>query len=166
VVQSGCGGICAVFSFVLIAVWAATTSSQEIHFSPDEDLVAIDAALIAQAKHSIDFASYALTEGVILRALNAADRRGVTVRIVLDPREHHDFAQFGGLSDSVRFKRFGPMMPQRAYEVDDQLLRTGSANFSSGGVRRQDNDLIVFHDARAAAQFELHFQRMWNAAPR
>ncbi|MBV8106787.1 MAG: hypothetical protein JO223_19590 [Hyphomicrobiales bacterium] len=164
VIQSRCDGLCAVLSVVLLAVWGTSTSSQEIHFSPDEDLVAIDAGLIAQAKRSIDFASYALTEGVILRALNDADRRGVTVRIMLDPREHHDFAQFGDLSDNVRFKRFAPLMPVRAYEVDDQLLRTGSANFSSGGVRRQDNDLIVFHDARAAAQFEAHFQRMWNAA--
>jgi phosphatidylserine/phosphatidylglycerophosphate/cardiolipin synthase-like enzyme len=50
------------------------------------------------------------------------------------------------------------------YEVDGQLLRTGSANFNSSGERRQDNELIVFHDAKAAAQFEAHFERMWDQA--
>jgi phosphatidylserine/phosphatidylglycerophosphate/cardiolipin synthase-like enzyme len=164
VVRSRCGGLCAVLSLVLLAFWGAGASSQEIHFSTEEDLAAIDAGLISQAKHSIDFASYALTEGVILQALNDADRRGVTVRIVLDPRRHHDFGKLGDLSNNVRMKRFGPLMHMKAYEVDGQLLRTGSATFNSGGERRQDNDLIVFHDARAAAQFEAHFQRMWNAA--
>ena len=148
-----------------MAVWGTSTGAQEIYFWPEEDLAAIDAGLIAEAKHSIDFASYALTEGVILQALNDADRRGVTVRIVLDPRKHLDFGKLGDLSNNVRMKRFGPLMHMKAYEVDGQLLRTGSATFNSGGERRQDNDLIVFHDARAAAQFEAHFERrMWNAA--
>jgi len=85
----------AVLSFMVSAVCCLGASAQEIHFSPEEDLAAIDAGLIAQAKHSIDFASYALTEGGILQALSDADRRGVTVRIVLDPRGHHDFAKLG-----------------------------------------------------------------------
>jgi len=146
------------------AVCCLGASAQEIHFSPEEDLAAIDAGLIAQAKHSIDVASYALTEGVILQALNDADRRGVAVRIVLDPRGHHDFARLGDLSDNVRIKRFGPLMHLKAYEVDGELLRTGTANFSLSGERRQDNDLIVIRDAKAAAQFDAHFERMWHAA--
>jgi len=154
----------AVLSFVVSAVCSLGAGAQEIHFSPEEDLAALDAGLIAQAKHSIDFASYALTEGGILQALNDADRRGVTVRIVLDPRGHHDFARLGDLSDNVRIKRFGPLMHLIAYEVDGELLRTGSASFSLSGERRQDNDLIVIRDAKAAAQFEAHFQRMWDAA--
>ena len=40
---------------------------------------------------SIDFASYALTDPIVIGALNAADHRGVVIRIVLDPRERHDF---------------------------------------------------------------------------
>jgi phosphatidylserine/phosphatidylglycerophosphate/cardiolipin synthase-like enzyme len=154
----------AVLSFAMLAVCSLGASAQEIHFSPDEDLGALDAALIGQAKHSIDFASYALTEDVILQALNDADRRGVTVRIVLDPREHHDFAKLVDLSDNVRIKRFGPLMHLKAYEVDGYLLRTGSATFSLSGERRQDNDLIVIRDPKAVARFDAHFERMWNAA--
>jgi phosphatidylserine/phosphatidylglycerophosphate/cardiolipin synthase-like enzyme len=164
VIQSRWGGLCAVLSVVLLAVWGTSTSSQEIHFSPEEDLAAIDAGLVAQAKRSIDFASCALTEGVILQALNDADHRGVAVRILLDPRKHHDFAELGDLSDNVRMKQFGPLMQMKAYEVDGELLRTGSANFSLGRERRQDNALIVFHDSKAAARFEAHFERMWNVA--
>jgi phosphatidylserine/phosphatidylglycerophosphate/cardiolipin synthase-like enzyme len=38
---------------------------------------AIDAALIATAKQSIDLASYALTDPIVLDALNEAGHRGV-----------------------------------------------------------------------------------------
>ena len=36
--------------------------------------------------------------------------------------------------------------------------------FSTSGENAQDNDLIVIHEAAAAAQFEAHFPRMWEAA--
>lgn len=67
-------------------------------------------------------------------------------------------------AEHVRIKRSGPFMHLRPYEVDGELLRTGSANFSEGGEMPEDNDLIVIRDAGAAAKFEAHFERMWEAA--
>ena len=54
-------------------------------------------------------------------------------------------------------------MHLKAYSVDGEVLRTGSANFSTSGERAQDNDLIVIRNARAAAKFDAHFERMWDA---
>ena len=90
---------------------AFPAAAQEVHFSPEERLDAIDAALIGGAQRSIDFASYALTDPIVVDALNAAQGRGVAIRIVLDPRERHDFVKLGDLADSVRLKRGGPFMP-------------------------------------------------------
>jgi phosphatidylserine/phosphatidylglycerophosphate/cardiolipin synthase-like enzyme len=101
-------------------------------------------------------------DGAVLEALAAADRRGVAIQIVLDPRSRHDFVRLGDLSDNVRFKHSSSLMHLKAYAVDGELLRTGSANFS--GERQQDNDLVVIHDAGAVAKFDAHFERMWNAA--
>jgi phosphatidylserine/phosphatidylglycerophosphate/cardiolipin synthase-like enzyme len=138
--------------------------AQEVYYSPEENLAQIDAQLIGFAKTSIDFASYALTDRVIITALTSANHRGVAIRIVLDPRERHDFVALGDLSDNVRIKRGGPFMHLKAYSIDGQVLRTGSANFSTSGERQQDNDLIVIRDAGAAAKFDAHFERMWDAA--
>lgn len=154
---------------IAISVLAAcralsAAAAQEVHYSPEEDLAKIDAVLISQAKSSVDFASYALTDAVILQALNDADHRGVAIRIVLDPRERHDFIKLGDLADNVRIKRSGPLMHLKAYSIDGAILRTGSANFSAGGERRQDNDLIVIRDAGAAAKFDAHFEHMWDTA--
>ena len=104
------------------------------------------------------------TDSAVLDALNAAERRGVVIRIVLDPRERHDFVELGDLADNVRIKRGGPFMHLKAYAIDGEALRTGSANFSTSGENMQDNDLIVIGDAAAAAKFEAHFERMWDAA--
>jgi len=38
------------------------------------------------------------------------------------------------------------------------LLRTGAANFSASGLKRQDNDLIVIQSAEAAAAFKHNFE--------
>ena len=112
---------------VLIGLSAGT--AQEVHFSPEEDLARIDADLMAQAKTSIDFASYALTDRVIVHALGDADHRSVAIRIVLDPRERHDFVALGDLADDVRIKRGGPYMHLKAYSIDGQVLRTGLAKY-------------------------------------
>jgi phosphatidylserine/phosphatidylglycerophosphate/cardiolipin synthase-like enzyme len=37
------------------------------------------------------------------------------------------------------------------------MLRTGAANFSASGLKRQDNDLIVIESAGAAASFKRNF---------
>jgi phosphatidylserine/phosphatidylglycerophosphate/cardiolipin synthase-like enzyme len=110
-------------------VVSSVACAQEIHFSPEERLDAIGAALIGEARGSIDFASYTLTDSIVLSALNAAQHRGVNVRIVLDPRERRDFFKLGNLSDYVRIKRGGPFMHLKAYGIDGQLLRTGSREF-------------------------------------
>jgi len=150
------------FGALLLVCSAAL--AQEIHFSPEERLDTIDCALIATAKQSIDLASYALTDAAVIEALNAAERRGVAIRIVLDPRERHDFVGLGDLADNVRIKRGGPFMHLKAYSIDGETLRTGAANFSTSGENAQDNDLVVIRDKGTAAKFDAHFERMWDAA--
>jgi phosphatidylserine/phosphatidylglycerophosphate/cardiolipin synthase-like enzyme len=47
---------------------------------------------------------------------------------VLDPRSRHDFVRLSDLSDNVRIKPSGYLMHLKAYAIDGELLRTGSAN--------------------------------------
>jgi phosphatidylserine/phosphatidylglycerophosphate/cardiolipin synthase-like enzyme len=48
-------------------------------------------------------------------------------------------------------------MHLKSYQIDGRMLRTGAANFSASGEKRQDNDLIVIESAEAAAAFEHSF---------
>ena len=48
-------------------------------------------------------------------------------------------------------------MHLKTYQIDGKFLRTGAANFSASGLKRQDNDLIVIEGAEAAASFKRNF---------
>src|SRR6202008_4918414 len=121
---------------------------------------------IDTAKHEIDFAAYVLTDWPIMQALERAADRGVKVRIYLDgtqlaerepTRVFRDLAQTPGVE--IRVKRENSaFMHLKSYEIDGHLLRTGSANFSASGEKRQDNDLIIIKDVQAAAKFKHVFE--------
>jgi phosphatidylserine/phosphatidylglycerophosphate/cardiolipin synthase-like enzyme len=62
----------------------------------------------------------------------------------------------------IRIKRdTGAPMHLKSYEIDGRLLRTGAANFSASGLKRQDNDLIVIESAEAAAAFKHAFDAQY-----
>ena len=42
----------------------------------------------------------------------------------------------------------------RPSQIDGRLLRTGAANFSASGLKRENNDFIVIESAEAAAAFK------------
>jgi len=59
-----------------------------------------------------------------------------------------DLAETPGVE--IRTKRdHGAPMHLKSYEIDGRLLRTGAANFSASGLKRQDNDLIVIESTDA-----------------
>ena len=49
-------------------------------------------------------------------------------------------------------------MHLKRYQIDGRLLRSGAANFSASGLKRQDNDLIIIESAGAAAAFKHNFE--------
>src|SRR5262249_52898812 len=62
----------------------------------------------------------------------------------------------------IRVKHAGaPLMHLKSYQIDGRWLRTGAANFSASGLKRQDNDLLVIDSATAAAAFERRFETMF-----
>jgi phosphatidylserine/phosphatidylglycerophosphate/cardiolipin synthase-like enzyme len=50
----------------------------------------------------------------------------------------------------------------KSYVIDGALVRTGSANWSPTGLKRQDNDVHYEVDVKLAALFETRFEAMWN----
>ncbi|ADV82593.1 phospholipase D-like domain-containing protein [Terriglobus saanensis] len=81
---------------------------------------------------------------------NAADSADILQRLSTTP------------NINIRIKHSHTLMHLKAYAVDGAFLRTGSANFSPTGEKRQDNDLILFHNAAAATHFKQDFDRLWS----
>jgi phosphatidylserine/phosphatidylglycerophosphate/cardiolipin synthase-like enzyme len=136
-----------------------------IHYAPAENLEHIDVALIDRAEHEIDMAAYVLTDWPIIQALIRAADRGVKVRIYLDgtqfaerepSKAFHDLAETPGVEIRTKHKH-AALMHLKSYQIDGRLLRTGAANFSASGLKRQDNDLVVIESAEAATAFKRAF---------
>jgi len=52
----------------------------------------------------------------------------------------------------------------KSYQIDGRVLRTGAANFSVSGLKRQDNDLVVVESAEAAEAFKRVFDARFASA--
>ena len=136
-----------------------------IHYAPAENLEHVDVALIDRAEHEIDMAAYVLTDWPVMQALTRAADRGVAIRIYLDGTQlaerepvkvFNDLAETPGVEIRIKHKARDPMH-LKSYQIDGKLLRTGAANFSASGLKRQDNDLIVIEGAEAVASFKRNF---------
>jgi phosphatidylserine/phosphatidylglycerophosphate/cardiolipin synthase-like enzyme len=53
-------------------------------------------------------------------------------------------------------------MHEKDFAVDGNLLRTGSANWSFGGLRRQDNIAVYTQAQLDVARFKKKFDEMWT----
>jgi phosphatidylserine/phosphatidylglycerophosphate/cardiolipin synthase-like enzyme len=140
-----------------------------VFYGPKDNLQAVDVELIARARETIDMAAFVLTNGAITDALAAAAKRGVRVRLYLDPDQPPQagraperlaaLARTPGVE--VRVKRGDHLMHLKAFQLDRRLLRTGSANFSVAGLQRQENDIIVIEAQDAVARFLRDFEALW-----
>ncbi len=137
-----------------------------VHYAPAENLEHVDVPLIDRAEHEIDMAAYVLTDWPVMQALTRAADRGVKVRIYLDGTQlaerepakiFLDLAETPSVEIRTKRKASAPMH-LKSYQIDGKLLRTGAANFSASGLKRQDNDLIVIESPGAAARFKRNFE--------
>ncbi len=147
-------------------------AAARIYYGPSEGFDQIDPGLIARARQNIDMAAYVLTQRPVIDALEAAARRGVRLRLYLDadqrdPQDGEPRERLAALlrmpGVEARFKATSrDLMHFKAYQVDGRWLRTGSANFSYSGTRRQDNDIIVLESPEVAGAFAQKFQQIWT----
>jgi phosphatidylserine/phosphatidylglycerophosphate/cardiolipin synthase-like enzyme len=145
--------------------------SVEIRYAPATDLERIDLALLRQATRSIDMAAYLVTDIAVIEALASAAERGVRVRLYLDGEQEVSGPGFAGRAQGLRgaqrieVKLKPPrseIMHLKSYCVDGKVLRTGSANFTVWGLRREDDDLIVIREPQTIAAFEASFETIWR----
>jgi phosphatidylserine/phosphatidylglycerophosphate/cardiolipin synthase-like enzyme len=150
-----------------------SNAAVEIRYAPTDDLERVDLALLRQATRSIDIAAYLFVDQALIEALADAARRGVRVRLYLDGGQEASREGFGGRArglrgiDKIELRLKPPgaeLMHLKSYLVDGKVLRTGSANFTYSGLKREDDDLVVIRDPAAIDAFAESFEAMWRRA--
>ena len=154
---------------------ASPASTEQSHarilYAPESNLERNELEMLRTAKVSVDVAMYSFTDRELAEELVALAHSGVKVRVYRDSREFYEENQRGSSTTTamllaggvaVRVKSSRDLMHLKSYVIDGALLRTGSANWSPTGLKRQDNDVHYEVDSILGAQFEAKFESMWN----
>jgi phosphatidylserine/phosphatidylglycerophosphate/cardiolipin synthase-like enzyme len=124
---------------------------------------------IQHAASSVSGEIFVLTDPDVLVALTGANRRGVHVRLLLDPAQDSNLAPFRLLRAAGVEVRWYPIprgakLHAKAGLFDGRTLLVGSANWSLSGLSvNHELDLMV-EDPMAARAFSERFERDWVAS--
>jgi phosphatidylserine/phosphatidylglycerophosphate/cardiolipin synthase-like enzyme len=133
---------------------------------PGDNIRAAALAGIRAAQHSIDIEMFVLSDRLVLDALAAAARRGVRVRMLLEPTQPQNAAAMTELQPAgalVRlYRQVGDELLHAKLGIfDRQTVLFGSCNWSrSGFTRNHELDLLV-RDAALAGVFLSRLERDW-----
>jgi phosphatidylserine/phosphatidylglycerophosphate/cardiolipin synthase-like enzyme len=138
------------------------------------------ADFIAATQQRLDVAIYDLRDPDVLAALKTAADRGITLRLLYDagPAQHGgpiadpkpgtagDVIKQAGLDPyAIPYpERSGQLMHNKFLIRDNTAVWTGSANFTTGGLRLQDNNCMTITSPELAAAYTAEFEALLAAA--
>ena len=125
--------------------------------------------LIRNAKKYIYVPSFVITEKNFVSELINAKNRGVDVKIIVDSlnannnSSKHKELRSAGIP--VKAENYAGKMHSKTIVIDDEYLILGSMNFSSSGENRNDENLVILKDSRAAKFYKDFFIYQWSRIP-
>jgi phosphatidylserine/phosphatidylglycerophosphate/cardiolipin synthase-like enzyme len=145
--------------YSLYITQALPSGSKDYHGGPDEDL----AQAIRQARSGVDVAAYSFNLWSLRDALLDAQRRGVTVRMVVES-DSSDSPELQELKDAglqVLGDRREGLMHNKFAILDRQEVWSGSLNFTTSGAYHADNNLIRLRSPQLAEDYLAEFEEMF-----
>ncbi len=141
----------------------------EVYFSPDDGVAAHILTLLQGAQESIYFLAYSFTSNDLGDAIRQRAADGLTVAGVMDDGQvnsnqgtEYDSFEQAGLD--VRRDGNPGLMHHKVIIIDRKIVITGSYNFSTSAEERNDENVVIIHNAYVAAQYLAEFQRVHDQA--
>ena len=143
----------------------------EVYFSPDDGVAGHLIELIQAAQQSIyfmafSFTSDALTEAILERAKDGVTVAGVMEETQVESNSGSDYERFRQAGLDIRLDGNPRNMHHKVILIDGNTVVVGSYNFSNSAENINDENVLVFHDARIAGQFETEFERVFAGGHR
>lgn len=135
--------------------------SVEVYFSPDGGVTDAIVSVIEKAKKTIHVQAYSFTSAPIAKALVEAHKRGVTVSVILDKSQKTekyssaDFLSHAGISVSIDSKH--AIAHSKIIIVDEEIVITGSFNFTKSAEERNSENLVIIRDENLAQEYLLNW---------
>ena len=141
----------------------------EVYFSPEDGTAARLVELISEADESVYFMAYSFTSDDIAAAMLDRVQAGVTVAGVFDESQYHsntgtefDNLQSGGVI--VRLDGNPDKMHHKVIIIDDEIVITGSYNFSASAEEHNDENTMIFHNFQIATYYLEEFEKIFLQA--
>ena len=110
--------------------------------------------------------AFLITERDTVNALIQAKQRGVNIKIIIDAvsgrslsSKHHLLRDNGIL---VKTENYAGKLHSKSMIVDDKYLVIGSMNFSYSGNSKNDENLVVIKNSKAALFYRKYFEYLWS----
>ena len=164
--------------YLIAILWAATTygavagQSATVYFSPEDHVEERLISLIEKEKKSIYIAVYSLSHRKIAAALIDAKKRGVDVEIIVDrfsvkvksplmQMSQQGIPIYVWDSDPERKKKaHRPLMHNKFCVFGNELVWTGSFNWTYEASRNHEENVVVFRDPVLAGAFKNQFSNI------
>lgn len=137
----------------------------ENYFSPEDHVADALVRLVQSARQSVVFAAFSFTSDPLADAMLERAAEGISISGVFEGEQYYsnqgtefDRLQTAGLD--VFLDDNPHSMHHKFLVVDGQVVATGSYNFSRSAEERNDENVLVIHDAGIAAQYLQEFERL------
>jgi phosphatidylserine/phosphatidylglycerophosphate/cardiolipin synthase-like enzyme len=146
---------------------AVVTAPPEVLYAPEDKPADRLVGLYRGARHAIYIATYGLTYPPVVKALVAAKKRGVDVRVITDRGKLDDRHQLAALETlrlagvPIKINRHDGLMHMKQVVVDDQVNTSGSMNQTSSAAFYNDERLDILRDAASTQRAKDKFLKMW-----
>ncbi len=115
--------------------------------------------LINSAKRRIDAAIYSVSDPEVISALERACSRGVRLRLLTEAEEYQgQLASLGCLQ--LELDRNERLMHNKFMIIDEELVWTGSTNWTEGSFYYDANNGLLIRDRDVAKAYEREFEQM------
>jgi len=137
-------------------------------FSRPERCDTLIAELLGSAKHYAYVAVYSFTSNFLADALIELKNRGVDVKVVIEEQQVNvkgsEYMRLKNAGVDVKIDGNSDLMHHKFVVIDDQLVITGSYNWSIAAEDRNDENLVVISGEGVAMLFRAEFERVWSEA--
>ncbi|MEM1228059.1 MAG: phosphatidylserine/phosphatidylglycerophosphate/cardiolipin synthase family protein [Planctomycetota bacterium] len=149
---------------LLALLFATPAFAVDVYFAPSKDVPKTIENAIDGADERLAVAIYSFSDTRLRAKLKAAAKRGVVVRLIL-----HNARKESDLADSIEdaggdVKYVTKVMHHKFVIADQELLVTGSANWSRSAYTRYDEDLLRIDEREYVAAFQNEFEFIWENA--
>jgi len=137
-----------------------------VRFSPDGGCKAELLNWINHANQSIYVLIYSFTLDDVANALIAAKNRGLDVKVIMDNEQSagpgSEYQTLLNAGVTVRTDNRSAEMHDKVAIIDNQIVITGSFNWSANADTNNNENLIVLRSPSLASTYTTEFWHIWN----